>query len=89
MVDFALAVGLAIVKFTIIAVAIWVLDLALTMCLTMDVGVAFTLVVKFVSPLSGDESIDESSLDYGQIRKNQASLSMRLVVFPVTFIEAR
>ena len=87
-IDFTLAVGKAILPITLIAVAIVALDLAFTVGLTIEVAAAIILVAIFISPLPADESIDESSFDHCQIWKNQASLSMRPVILPVTFIEA-
>ena len=85
-IDFALSMGHAILPITIIAVAILVLDLAFAMCLAIEVAVAFILAA-FISPLPDDESINESSFDHGQVWKNQASSSMRLVVLPVALIQ--
>ena len=76
----------AIVPITVVAVATLVLDFALTVSLTIQVEVALKDVTP-VSPLPGDESMCESSFYDSKVCKNQAASPMRLVIFPITFIQ--
>ena len=77
----------AILPIAVVAVATLVLGFALSMGLAIQVRVALKDVASSISPLPGDESMIESSFYDSKVCKNQAASPMRLVIFPISFIQ--
>ena len=78
----------AIEQNTVVAVAILVLDFALSVSLAIQVRVAIKDVAICINPLPADESMSEDSFDYSFVFRDHAASSMGLVIFPISFIQA-
>ena len=65
------------------------LNFAFSVSLATQVGLTLKDIAILVSPLSGDESMCEDTFDDSKVYQNHAASSMRLVIFPIAFIQAR